>query len=105
MPYNYGKARDLEITKVGRAWITIAGGGSQYRFDPDTGGVDGGRYGSPGRVYATRELYEQEVAVRAAWAKLLRDVDTAWRSVRSSEPFAVPLEDIAQARKLLKLDK
>jgi len=48
------------ITKVGRKWITYGEGWRSRRFNAKTGWIDGGNYGSPGRVYDSEDSYRAE---------------------------------------------
>lgn len=51
------------VTKVGKKWASLSTYG---RFSLATGQIDGGGYSSPGRVYPTREAYDEAVAFSAA---------------------------------------
>jgi hypothetical protein len=68
------------ITKVGRKWITTACiRGLTTRFDAETLYIDGGRYASPGKVYADEAIYRETTALHQLW-----------RDFRSYLPYAIP---------------
>lgn len=64
--YN-GQPRFCEITKIGRKWAEFDRG---RRFDINTLEVDGGGYQSPGRIYLTKEEYDNKVKTQLLWIKL-----------------------------------
>jgi hypothetical protein len=74
---------------MGRKWATLSDNAG--RFDVLTGDLDGGKYSSPGRVYPSRAVYEQEKALQEAWNKLQ---DRVYRSYHP--PKSLTLEDIQQ---------
>ena len=61
-----GKPFHATITKIGRKWITLDRG--DYRFDAETMQLDGGKYSSPGAVYASEDEYMQQTAIAKAWS-------------------------------------
>lgn len=91
---NYGHAREVTITTVGRKWATFDA--LRRRVDVETLKVDGGNYDSPGRCYQSREEYEEKVALQIAWDTLRRQI--ALRSLPSCT-----IEAINEAWKLLGL--
>ncbi|MBI1620053.1 beta barrel domain-containing protein [Aquamicrobium zhengzhouense] len=64
--------RNGTITKIGRRWITFrhSAGWAENRFDADTMRIDGGQYGSPGRVYPSMAEYEETLERNKLWADL-----------------------------------
>jgi hypothetical protein len=92
-----GEGRTAKVEKVGRKWATLDHGG--YRVDMATGRLEAGNYSSPGCVFASREAYEANVAVRNAWNMLCDRLHNAY----GSAPSGVTLPDIAKARELLGL--
>lgn len=92
-----GKPRFVTVTKVGRVWAQISEGG--YRINKDTLAVDGQGFTSPGKCYASRELYEAETQRQETWSDLRRKIDRTWGA-----PDYVTAADIAAAAKLLKID-
>ena len=85
----------VTIEKIGRKWIQLS---NSHRVDKDTLIADGGNYSSPGRCYIDAEVYTKEQLRAAAWRDFKRDAC----SVAPHE--SVTLDDILQARKLLKVD-
>lgn len=83
------------IVKIGREWGTIDHGWRQVRFSLRTGRLDNDR-AQPGRVYATREQHETEVARAKAWNELWRLMERQY-----SAPSTVTLGAIETARELL----
>ena len=61
-----GKPRGfvVKVTKVGRKWITLDNG---WRCDRVTGIVDGGAYSPPGKVYATKQFWLDELENKRVW--------------------------------------
>ena len=59
------------VTKVGRKWVYI---NEHQRFDPQTKLIDGGNYQSPGRVYLSRDEYDETVTRANAWRDLRSEV-------------------------------
>ena len=57
---------EAQITAVGRKWITIG----HNRFNAETLRLDGGKYLSPGRVWASRSDFEADQARNQAWGEL-----------------------------------
>lgn len=57
---------EAQITAVGRKWITIG----HNRFNAETLLLDGGKYPSPGRVWASRSEFEAAQVRNQAWAEL-----------------------------------
>lgn len=91
-----GEPREVTITKVGRKWLTLDSG---HRAAVDGLALDGGGgYSSPGVCYLTREAWEADKALNDAWDKLRKDVELVRRV-----PNAIAVQDIYDARKLLRL--
>lgn|SRR5262245_22715503 len=95
----YSTNREVEVTRLGRKWAYLDGN-ERCRIDIETLTVDGGEYISPGRCYLSREEYEAERVLYSAWGRLQRDLRDHDRS-----PEGVTLEDIKQARALLRLEE
>lgn len=86
---------EVEVAKVGRVWIKLAGYRGE-RLDKDSLRADGGQFTSPGRAYRSRKEYEDEQTLRAAWSVFRQKVDC-----RNTCPEGVTLERIDQAAELL----
>jgi hypothetical protein len=87
---------EVTITKVGREWLTLSSG---HRVDKHTLIADGKGYSSPGRCYLSREIYEKRVATLKAWRDFSSTIDPR------NPPDLASLESIAQAMRLLNLEK
>jgi len=87
---------EVTITKVGREWLTLS---NRHRVDKHTLYADGKGYASPGRCYLSREIYEKWKAVLKAWRDFSNSIDPR------NPPAGVDLESIAQAMRILKLEK
>ncbi len=87
-----------EITKIGRQWATVCIAYCNARVDLETLEVDGGNYSSPGRCYLSREAWEEEKLLRAAWREFQRDVERA-----NAEGGLITVENISAARQALGL--
>lgn len=78
VPSQCSNSRDCQgvnIEKIGRRWVYTSNG----RFDLSkmVGGkaaIDGGQYSSPGYVYLSRDLHDQEVEIRLIKRKLITDL-------------------------------
>ena len=78
VPSQYSNCRDCQdvnIESIGRRWVYVSDG----RFDLSkmVGGkaaLDGGQYSSPGYVYLSRNLHDQEVEIRLIKRKLIADL-------------------------------
>lgn len=81
-----GPPREVTVEKVGRVWTTL---NNHMRCDA-SGRVDGGEYASPGRCYASREVYELEQARLEAWWKFKRALE------RKQMPESLTMEALAQ---------
>lgn len=82
------------ITKVGRKWVDL----DQHhlgRFDCGTMQLDGGRYGSPGKVYLSPEVFNQEVLTQRLWSELSRRIPSG------SPPEGMTIDKIRQVAALL----
>lgn len=94
-----GKHVEMVVDKVARKWVTISDGRSRFRspwrFDVETGRLDGGGFTSPGRAFASARDYEETAAAERAWVALKRDLD------HKRKPRSVTASDIAEARRLL----
>jgi len=87
---------EVAITKIGRKWIDLDNG---HRVDKHTFYADGRGYSSPGRCYLSREIYEKRVATLKAWRDFSSTIDPR------NPPDLASLESIAQAMRLLNLEK
>jgi hypothetical protein len=87
--------REVTVEKVGRKWATLDCG---YRIDVASLVADVGGYSSPGKCYPTREEWSAENALGTAWSEFASDIRNRYR-----RPEGVTIEDIRQARELLKL--
>ena len=81
------------VVKVGRKWATLSNG---HRIDLNTMVADGGDCSPPGICYESKEVYDQEIAVNAAWSALGRIIRDY-----TGKPKDLTLEKIAQAREIL----
>lgn len=87
----YNQPREVTVDAVGSKWVKCG----TFRFDRESGSVDGGRDSSPGRVYASREEYERIVSVQAAWSDFVKSL-SAW-----FVPSGMTIEKIETAKVLL----
>ena len=90
-------AREVTIAKVGRVWAAMEGW-LKLRISLNDLSADGYGYSSPGRCYFSREEYETELALAAAWGSLRRKVNEGWLA-----PAGVTVEAIEHAAALLGL--
>ena len=86
--------RIMEITKVGRRWITIGEGYTATRFDADTMWIDGKGYSSPGKIYPSESEYLAQTETRKAW-------DALRLGMPYTPPAGITLEQIASVRALV----
>lgn len=86
---------EVEVLKVGRKWAELS---NHHRIDVQSWLADGGQYISPGQCHETREAYEAERSLDAAWNEVRRKVGAAYL-----RPISVSLERIEQAMSLLGL--
>ena len=70
----YGGGYLMTVASVGRKWGRLCGPPG-YRFDLETGHVDGGVYASPGQVYLSKDEYQEAVELRNMWADFRRAVN------------------------------
>lgn len=89
-----GDPREVTVIKVGHKWVTLDIGNPPYRMAKGEMSVDGKGYMSPGRCYLSREEYESEVAVLAAWCDLVTLINTR-------SPDGMTLEKIKEIKSLL----
>lgn len=87
--------REYTVEKIGRKWAALSDGS---RCTLDTLRRDCGGY-APRQLYVEREAYEQDQALRSAWAQFTRDVEKA-----RTPPAGMTPEIIAQARALLGIE-
>ncbi len=85
----------VEITKVGRKWLTLK---DNDRVDVETMRIDGGQYSYRGRAYLTKEEHDAELALNAAW----RDFYKALPQY-GGVPDGVTIDAIRKAREVLGL--
>lgn len=93
--------RSVAVTKIGRVWITVKSATTSYRFEPepDDEGLlwtDGGDYGSPGRIWLTREAHADYSARIGATGKIL----SAFRAGHAA-PRQIPTEMLVAMAALL----
>ena len=91
----YLKPGFVKIVRVGRVWLTLDNG---CRANIDGLMLDGGDYMSPGACYLTKEEWETEKALSAAWNSFRSDVDRERRI-----PAGITVQSIIDARKILDL--
>ena len=89
---------DATITKIGRKWVTFRHNGSRLegRFDPATGAVDAGRYGTRSWVYADRATAEAELTRQATWRALVAAMRNSWGDA-PRDLTIVQMQEIARA--------
>lgn len=87
----------VTVTKVGRDWAYVSGHRHNSRVSLVSLDIDGGEYASPGRCYLNREEYEQQVAATTALHQVAQGVKIYGLTT-------IPLSDILQAAKLLKIE-
>lgn len=66
------RLRDVVVEKIGRKWLTVKAGYSEWRFDK--GGQSNQNYGLRPRLYVSREVYAQEVELRDTWRQFTQAV-------------------------------
>ena len=93
-PTQYGSARLVTITKIGRKWLTV---GLGLHVDKETLSADGGEYMSPGQCYLSEADYHAKVNLDHQWAQLLRDIP------RYTRPAHITIDQIKQVRCVLGL--
>lgn len=88
------------VEKIGRQWATVRDADTDMiaRINLMTLQADGAGYSSPGTCYFSKEDYEREVALQNEWDAFVLDV----KYRRTPD---VTVEDILQARLLLKVPK
>jgi hypothetical protein len=83
----------VKVSKVGRKWVNLDNG---YRFDKEDTVIDGAGYSSPGRIYLSKEDYDNQCKK-----------DLAIRAINKRTDFysyeGPSLEDVLAAAKLLKV--
>lgn len=87
---------DVTITKVGRRWAYMKGGGLQIVVDMSTGNAKPGFI--EGTLYESKAVYESEVELRKTWWALRKLMSDAY-----SAPLGVTTEKIHEAARLLGL--
>lgn len=93
--YSVCRNEDVEITKVGKIWLTLSNG---KRASIESLEVDGGEYSSPAQCWLSREDYEGHIGLESAWGKFQYDVGY----IRNPHPKpSITVENIAQVRKIL----
>jgi len=86
----------VTVKKVGREWVTIQYSNDQFDKSKLINGkapLDGGRYSSPGYVYLSRDLHDQEVESRLLTRKIIAALE--------GEPFTV--EQLKAIEKILEV--
>ena len=92
------KDREVTIAKIGRKWVTLSDGNRFDRTSESWRIVDGGGYSSPGRLWDSKEQYEEDAQVR----QIIDAIERKFRFGRDSEN--VSLENARQAARLLGLE-
>lgn len=89
---------DATITKIGRRWISFRYDRTRLegRFDPETGAVDAGRYGTRSWVYADRATAEAELTRQATWRALVAAMRNSWGDA-PRDLTIVQMHEIARA--------
>lgn len=77
----------VTITKVGRKWVETDW--RDIRLNKETLAADGRGYTSPGCAYYSKELYEREAKLGAAWSKFRIGVSNMY-----SMPDGMTLETV-----------
>lgn len=95
--YGRGSPGEVTVKSVGRKWVTLS---DNDRFDANTMLVDGRGYSSPGRLWLSKEEQEAHADLHNAWRAMRKHFDGL-----SYAPEGVTLNDIQQARKLLRIDQ
>lgn len=90
-------SESVKVMEVGRLWAKLSNG---YKCNRYTGFVDGGRYVSPGTVYATREDYDKAMRLLATWRRLQKDV--AKKQILRED---ITRRQILAVRRILRLDE
>lgn len=67
-------ACDIIVEKVGRKWAYLSNG---RRVEIGQTAVDGGQYSSPGRIYASKDVYEYTMKVRDLHMQLYRKMTSS----------------------------
>jgi len=88
---------EYQVFAVGRKWVSIGRDRPAYRVEVGKVEVDGGQYSSPGTLYPSQEAYAEYLARVSEWKSLLEVLQ--YKEV----PPGVSVDDIKQARALLKL--
>lgn len=91
-----GEPHEVEIEKVGRAWLTIKNG--RYRVCIKTLAINGSKTSSSlGFCYLRKEVWEAERNLKLAWDALRSEIQSSgWRA-----PKGLTAERIKEARELL----
>lgn len=84
---------EITVAKIGRKWIETGRG---LRLDKSTLWADGGQYVSPGRAYVSRQAWDEEKALNAAWDALFQRIRNTYH-----RPEGVSVADIEAATALL----
>lgn len=99
--HRYMRPGDYTVVKVGTKWAELDGREVRgaMRVHKTLLFVDGAGFSSPGRVYASREAWEESQKVQAGLAKLRRDMQYGWHT----EPLVTRAE-LIEVRRLLHLE-
>ena len=92
----HGQSREMTITKIGRKWLELDGGG--YRAAIDGLFIDGNGYSSPGQAYLSEAAYSEFCEAQSAWSSFANTVRHTYR-----KPDLATAEKIKQAREILGL--
>ena len=96
--YGYGIAREVEVLKVGRKYITFkyCGYAQSSTFPDEDGYIHSRLRDCLGRIYQSKEAYDAEMARQNAWRDLRQ------RTAGGYPPPNVSMENIMAAMELLK---
>ena len=88
----------VTVLRVGRVWADLS---HKMRVRIGQTWVDGGRYSSPGRVYASRETYLEASDVAAEWNRFVMDI----RNHIGGPKPGMTVERIRGVRRLLGMER
>ncbi len=89
------EGKEVTVTKVGRKWFHFDGG--YYKAAIQNWMVDGGQYGSPGRIYENAAAYEEEERRAEAWHELRKGIDRFY-----TPPGHLTTDQIVEVLKIIK---
>ncbi len=96
VPYSHrGQHSFVSVEKIGRKWAHLS---NHNRIELETLRADSGDHSCPGQCWLSKEAHDAEKSRADAWHELLRKLRYM------APPAGVTTDDIAAARKLLRLD-